>query len=95
MPIQKTITTPSGSTASFHIIANIEVGFLNGSASVSIRNFANQAAQNAGASQVDFLTVDVSGIFESIPAAEVLQSQIEHFLIAQPDGILAGGTQIV
>lgn len=74
MPIEKTMTTPAGVTASFHKPLNAEISFGDNVAVIRMASWINEGAHNAGAPYVTVWPVSLPATAMADPEGAMLVS---------------------
>jgi hypothetical protein len=97
MPLQCSITQPSGAVATYHVVRNSTANFIHGgsnNSSVNIDSFLSADAFNAGAAPLGSVNqVDISPLVNNAMfTAPSILYVIEQFLLTLP--IFSGATQV-
>ena len=102
MPIQLNITQPTNVVGTYHVAVSGTYQLMQQSVQIMMATYLDQPSFAAGKQPLITQYVDISPILattSSTPPAgstfgQVFIGAVEQFLIAQPNGIFFGGTQV-
>ena len=103
LPIQKSITQPTGDVATYHKVSGGSFTLNTKDLSVNVSSYLDGAhTDTQGFTPLSSATIDIAFIMPTasfaVPAnttvAQVVQAIVEGALVAQPGGLLFNGAQV-